>query len=1364
MCPDENGTAEDVEQLPDELLRQAVDAVVDVVLRLDSEGRIRAASGDTLSMLGYRPGDLGGAPVVALYPDEGIETADGFRATLLDTDTRGLTLPVERADGTVRTVSVSVVSGPDGPVCLLTARGGPADRGGADPLDDLPDPAFVLDSDGRFTRVNKALLSQTGCERATVVGTDCGEILPGCPDTPAVDVPVAFETPLPDGTTVEGRLTPLPGVDTEFAGAVGVLLMEHRGLDTLKTSAERLLDNGRHELVCGEPAETRTDGVALPALAEWTRLADRPVEVDLGATVEAAAERVRNAHPGATVAVETTAATAEAHPAIGQAIAELLRNGIEHAPADGHVGLTVEAENGPLVLVEDRAGGLPDAGVSLLRADTVGNPEDVGGVGLWLVRLLAEQSDADLVVHRTGEGTVIGLQFGEGDLPAPVRRSRGDIVDREDPLATLDGVYDSATTPTREHGRAVLLTGEAGIGKTTVVEAFRAALGRRERPPLVATGRCRAGLRRPYDAFEQVFADLPTDRGVAAVLDDAAAFPADDAEARQQYRQTAFADVAARLCAVADDRPVVVVVEDLQWALDSTLDLFEFLVDDIGHRGRPVVLLGTCRTNEAPVDRLREGVTDADRGTVLELGPLDEVATAELLADFGVETPPERVHTHTGGNPLFVTELARLPGGVGADTALAETVEATIRARLDAVPESVRPTLELGAVAGGEFGFEMLRAASESTTGALVDSVDTLARLGVWNRSTETVGFAHETVREQTLDAVDPARRRVLHDRVASVVETVGDPDTCAGRLASHHEQAGNNAQAFEWYVRAGEHASEQYAHGDAVAAYERAVELAREAAVDEQTLAQTHADLADVLVVTGANKAAVTAYERAVRLAREQGATAERLAGMYADLADVRLVTGAITEAVETVEQGLAVAPEDSPVACRLLDVRTRLLRTRGEFEAARETASEQRDRAATLDARALEAKAYNHLGDIALRRSRHDRARDHYEQCLRRQRDIDEPASEGDTLNSLGVLAIIRGEYDIAREHLEESLELYRRIDDHAGESDALNNLGLLAVERGAYDRARRYYEDALGINRAIDARRGEAVCLNSLGNLEAERGAYDDAGTCLAESLTIHRELGDRHGEARTLHSLGDVAVERGAYDRAREYYRQSLDIRPKIDDRRGEAVCLSGLGRVAVAEGNHDRARESLEEALAITRDIDAVKPEITSQRWLGHLARREGEYDRAAEHLQASLSACEAGGDPRDRAETHLEQVRLALAHDRPDAARQTLDRARDLLAGLEATHADARATLLAGDIAAATGDSDEARTRWQAALDTFEQVDAPQDTLAALERLAEAEEDRDRAAAWHDRARTVAADAPDPVRQAYRGFLDSSGF
>ena len=1355
MCPEENGTADGVERLPDESLRQAVDAVVDVVLGLDSEGRIRATSGETLRVLGYRPGDLVGTTVEKLYPDEGIETADAFRETLLDTGTRGLSLPVERADGTVRTVSVSVVSGPDGPVCLLTERGAPAGRGGVDPLDAVPDPAFVLDSEGRLTRANTALLSLTGHERAAAVGRDCGEILPGCPDAPAADAPVTFET-APGDTPVEGRLTPLPRPD---GGAVGVLLEGHdRGLDALKASTGRLLEHDGHGLVCGPPTEAGTEG--LPALAEWTRLADRPVEVDLGTAVEAAVDRVRNAHPEATVAVETPATTVEAHPALGRAVEELLRNGLEHAAPDSRrVELTVATDEGLLVLVEDRAGGLPEPEAAVLRADDP--PEDGGGVGLWLVRLLAERSGADLVVHRTAEGTVVGLRLGGEGPPAPVERSRGAITDREETLATLERVYESATTPTREHGRAVLLTGEAGIGKTAVVEAFRAALGRRDQPPLVATGCCRAGLRRPYDAFEQVFADLPTDRGVAAVLDDAAAFPADDAEARQQYRQTAFADVAARLCDVADDRPVVVVVEDLQRALDSTLDLFEFLVDDIGQRGRPVVLLGTCRATEAPVNRLRERVTDTDRGTVLELGPLDEGATGELLAELGVETPPEQVHTRTGGNPLFLTALARLPEGPGREGP--ETVAEVVAARIETVPDRAWPTLELGAVAGDEFPFELLRAASESVT-VLVDGVDTLARWRVWHRSTERVGFTHEAIRERVIETIDPTRRETLHDRVASALETVcADRDACAGRLATHHERAGNDAQAVEWYVRAGAYASEQYAHGDAVTAYERAVELARGAAVDEKTLARTHADLADVLVLTGANEGAVAAYERAVTLAREQGPPPDRLAGTYADLADVRLVTGAVTEAAEAIEQGLAVAPEESAVACRLLDVRTRLLRTRGEFEAAHETAVEQRDRAATLDARALEAKAHNHLGDIALRRSRHDQARDHYERCLHHQRDIDDPASEADTLNSLGVLAVIRGEYDIAREHLEESLEIYRRIDDRAGESDALNNLGLLAVERGAYDRARRYYETGIEINRELGARRGEAVCLNSLGNLEAERGAYDDARECLEESLAIHRELGDRHGETRSLHSLGDIAVERGAYDRAREYYQQSLDIRLEIDDRRGEAICLSGLGRVAVARGNHDRAREHLEKALSITRELDAVKPEITSYRSLGRLARHEGEYDRAAEQLQASLSACEVGGDPRDRAETHLEQVRLALARDQPDTARQTLDRARDLLAGLEATHADARVTLLAGDIAAATGDLDEARARWQAALDSFEQVDTPRDRLATLERLAETCHEqgaRDRAGTWHDRARAVATDAPDAVRRAYRGFLE----
>jgi DNA-binding CsgD family transcriptional regulator/tetratricopeptide (TPR) repeat protein len=731
------------------------------------------------------------------------------------------------------------------------------------------------------------------------------------------------------------------------------------------------------------------------------------------------------------------------------------------------------------------------------------------------------------------------------------------MVGRERERAQLRRALETACAGV---GRLVLVSGEAGIGKTTLVEdlAVQAeALG-----ALVLSGGCYDLTTTPpygpwLDAFREYRprADLPERPPLLRGGEGGAGSQAER-----------FEQVCLFLDTLARQVPVLLILEDVHWSDSASLDLLRLVARRI--RQSRLLLIATWRVDELSrqhwLFRLLPVLVRESDGLRVDLSPLADAAQRALVEARYQLPPAERdallayLRQHAEGNPFFLTELLRSLEEAGvlsqvapnawrlrdmAEAPVPDLIRQVIDARVARLGENARTLLEVAAVLGYDVPLDLwagLSACDDATLQAVARRVVD-ARL-MLEHPPFGYRFSHALVREAIYHDIVLPRRQALHRQTAERLAAAASPDPDV--VAFHFRQA-NDGRAASWLMRAGEQASRQFAPEAAIDRFTSALAVSGD--LTEVERIETYLARGRARETLGAFSAAVADAETARQLAGAAGV--ERL------------------EWQALIDLGVAWGPTNYSQAGRY-------------FRQALELARSGNDRAAV-------AASLTQLGLGKFNLLKLDEALGLLREALGILEELGDLPSLARLHDSLAVAWWGNGDAFRAAEHWTVAIRLFERSGDRRQLASAL--CGSLAVSMtdfhivasGSAELAASRVERGLRISREIDWRPGEIFALVNRARLAFLRGEVDTGLIDLRRARDLTSTIEHYEWSAAAWWVKGSVMLRVAAFDVARSAFEQALRDAEKIGSRFWIKLIAPSLAVAWMSLDEFDRARSVLE---------------------------------------------------------------------------------------------------------------------------------------------------------------------------------------
>jgi adenylate cyclase len=781
---------------------------------------------------------------------------------------------------------------------------------------------------------------------------------------------------------------------------------------------------------------------------------------------------------------------------------------------------------------------------------------------------------------------VTGQRSRRARFDLAVERGLTSLVGRASELTALRDYFNTAQSG---RGQVVSVVGEAGVGKSRLVYELRRQLDDLPHTYLEGHG-VPHGASLPFHLIvEFLQANFSLEEGepervqiekVAAgvrqldpelewtipYLRHLLALPASELEAagldQAQRKQRMVEAVKALALRGAQQRPLLLLVEDLQWVDRNSEELLRSLVDSLA--GYPVLLVCTYRPGYTPPWE------DRSFHQRLALHPLSTNETTNMVRELlGVAHLAPSVESlvmqRAEGNPFFIEELTRYLREHGllvpstsmrpeepAEGGLPDTIHALLTARIDRLPETLKYTLEVASVLGREFPLSLLEALVPAASELQQDLAE-LVRLEFLHEKElfpeVRYSFTHLLIQQVAYQSLLLKARAELHARAGAALEHLyGDrTEDALEDLADHYARGQNRAKAIHYLGRAGDRAASLFAYEEAETYYRRALGLLGDGPTVESQRTALLDRLGEAAFARGALSEALGHWGQALPAVLAHGA-APQVADLHRKMAGGYWAAGEKEQALAHFEEGLEALGDDTE-----------------HLEAAR---------------------LYQELGRIYFRLGDHERATEWARRALALGDQLGIADVVSHAYNTLGLALARAGDIDQGARFVSQSLETALAHQLGAVACRAYTNL---AVMYSTLDHARsaEYSREGLALAQKIGDQLQQAWLYCALaGGHCTLAGDYDNGVRAAQAAVELDQRLGQRNHLPIPLIILAQISQCSGDYAQSECYYREALAVAEGVGEPQLLFPCYEGLATLAIENGDEAEAEAWLARSRAV----------------------------------------------------------------------------------------------------------------------------------------------------------------------------------
>lgn len=833
---------------------------------------------------------------------------------------------------------------------------------------------------------------------------------------------------------------------------------------------------------------------------------------------------------------------------------------------------------------------------------------------------------------------------------ARVRFSFDRFIGREEELKQLDNYFQQVCAG---QTRTVFIIGDPGLGKTELVNQFHKKLGLGS--ALFLVGKFyEYGSDSPYRpyldslySFTRNFPERndieswprPRVEGLTSKIREGLEEVDIVINSRwqqplpieEQTKYRTFELLASIYTTAAEATPVILFLDDLQWADSLSLEFLAYLVRNT--ESERLLIIGTVRSQELlddarPIRSWLRRISKYNGYEQIRLASLSDTEVRSFIDSiFGniiiSESVIRRLNEVTQGNPFYLGEIIRQ---LIQDKKIVWTGERWLCADINEIelPGSILDLVELhlkrltdetievftrAAVVGEKFSLQLLGAITDLSKDALMDIIDIGLREFIIKESTITEPFAddyfifyHGTLRKVLYERLSSYRRKRLHAQIADKLEKLNPRklDRVSSQLAHHYYHGAIYPKALHYGLAAGDTAFKNYSIEEAIKYYAWADEaIAQLAGSDEAVEIETdricnlRLTYGDALMHMGKNDDAQEQFELGLRLSTSAHMSSYRgkILGAFGELCWSR---GQYKESLDYCQEGLKHlgAAGDMIGECRLLGVIGNTHFSQGQFEQAVEVYNKRLEQARKAGDRASEGEALRHIGWVT----------------------------------AIINMKEMRAHEQTALKNLDEALTIAREIGDRENERQTLMFIGNVYFALGQLDKAAEHYQQSLAIARAIGRRRGECRVSLNIGEIYRMLGELEDAQIYFSEAHAIAEEIEDRETEGHTLSNLGLVYQDLGDHEKALESFQRALKIFRETSYRSNvECEALSGIARILWQQDKVSEAKSYFEMAIESGRELGLWMIVVPSLRCLAACEKTLEHPYEAKDHLIEAIN-------------------------------------------------------------------------------------------------------------------------------------------